>query len=217
MFPLCLNEALQLPHSSPAPLRRDPCHFPLHKLRLESSVGRAPNPFLSPLLSHGQSFHRIQGFTLWGSQGCFYSSGVQKAAPLFQVFYKHSSRGSSLPWRVSAFAKTRLIGRLSKQGREDMWEWGQASHPTQVPYSMWRGKYKEQSGHPHLSFLPLREKKPKNLHHNFSQLNFTGIQRYPKQKQTLQVILGLEKCYVSSTLVKPCSLSKDSKWIHIWK
>lgn len=124
-------------------------------------LGGLPSHSCSP------SFHRIQGFRVWGSQGCFYPGGVQKAAPLFQVVYKHSSRGSSLPWRVSAFGKTRLIGRLSKQGREDVWEWGQASHPTQVPYSMWHGKYKEQSGHPHSPFLPLRGKE--------TQKNFTII------------------------------------------
>lgn len=167
MFPLCLNELqTSTGHYNsriPAQLRSAGTRAIFHYI---SSGWRAPSGGLPshscpPLLSHRESFHRIQGFTDWESQGCFYSGGVRKVAPLFQVFYKHSSRGSSLPWRVSAFGKTRLIGRLSKQGRGDVWEWGQASHPTQVPYSKWHDKYKEQSGHPHSPFLPSRKEKTK--------------------------------------------------------
>lgn len=142
MFPLCLNELqTSTGHYNsriPAQLRRDACHFPLHKLRLESPVRSiaipAPAlPFPSPLISHGEPFHRIPGFRVWESEGCFYYGSIQKVAPLCQVFYKHSSKGSSLPWRVSAFGKRRLIGKLNKQG---FWgrEWDHASPPTQVEY-----------------------------------------------------------------------------------
>lgn len=119
MFPLCLNELqTSTGHYNsriPALLHRDACHFPLHTLRLESPMStlpslRPPSPSC-PLSSATGSPSTGFKISLFGK-----ARGVQKVAPLHQVFYKHSSKKSSLPLRVSAFGKTRLIGRLSKQG-----------------------------------------------------------------------------------------------------